>query len=102
MQFLDARGCVIKTPEVTEQLHKLVLADPTIMSVAAEVTPDPQSWGSSGLHFSARLIGSGAPALLKINVAPDQLWWTRSLAHAYPELLPRVFAAGERLGTVRL
>src|SRR5215213_9060159 len=99
MQFLDARGCVLKTRSVVELLHQLVLAEPAIMRVAAEIAPDPQPWGSSGLHFSARLIGSGAPALLKINVARDQLWWTRSLAHAHSELLPRVFASGENVGT---
>jgi hypothetical protein len=98
MRFLDERGCVIKTREVVERLYQLVLAEPAIGRVASEITPDPQPWGQSGLHFSARLIGSGAPALLKINVARDQLWWTRSLAHAFPDLLPRVFAAGEQVG----
>jgi hypothetical protein len=98
MQLLDERGCVIKTRDVVERLHQLVLAEPAIMRVAADVAPNPQPWGQSGLHFSARLIGSGEPALLKVNVPRDQLWWTHSLAQAYPDLLPRVFAAGERVG----
>jgi hypothetical protein len=98
MQFLDARGCIIKTRDVVERLHDLVLAEPAITRVAAEVALDPQVWGQSGLHFSARLIGSGEPALLKVNVARDQLWWTRSLAQQYPELLPRVFATGDHIG----
>jgi hypothetical protein len=101
MQFLDERGCVARTPEVVEHLYQLVLADPAIGRVAAEIAPDPQPWGQSGLHFSTRLIGSGEPALLKLNVARDQLWWTRSLAHAYPDLIPHVglhwLIAGSRL-----
>jgi hypothetical protein len=98
MQFLDERGCIIKTSDVVEHLHHLVIEEPAITSVASEIEPDPQPWGQSGLHFSARLIGSGEPALLKLNVGRDQLWWTRSLAQAYPELLPGVFATGERVG----
>jgi hypothetical protein len=98
MQFLDDRGCVVKTREVVEHLHHLVLSEPAITSVALEIEPAPQPWGQSALHFSVRLIGSGEPALLKVNVARDQLWWTRSLAQAYPELLPRVFTAGEHVG----
>jgi hypothetical protein len=102
MQLLDQRGCVIKTPDVVQRLHELVLAEPAIMRVAADVTPNPQPWGQSGLHFSARLIASGEPALLKVNVPRDQLWWTRSLAQSFPKLLPRVFAAGERVAEERL
>ena len=102
MQLLDDRGCVVKTCEVVEHLHHLVLSEPAITSVALEIEPAPQPWGQSALHFSVRLIGSGEPALLKVNVARDQLWWTRSLAHAHPELLPRVFASGERVGTASL
>ena len=83
MQFLDQRGCVIKTREVVEHLHQLVLAEPAITSVVEEIEPDPQTWGQSALHFSTRLIGSGEPALLKLNVPRDQLWWTRSLAQTF-------------------
>jgi hypothetical protein len=102
MQFLDERGCIIKTREVVEHLHHLLLAEPAITSVVSEIEPDPQVWGQSALHFSTRLIDSGEPALLKLNVGRDQLWWTRSLAQAYPELLPRVFATGEDVGGASL
>jgi hypothetical protein len=102
MEFLDQSGCIIKTPKVIERLYGLVLAEPTIMSIVSEVAPDPQPWGQSALHFSARLIGSGEPALLKVNVARDQLWWTESLAQQHPELLPRVFATGEGVGGASL
>jgi hypothetical protein len=98
MQLLDDSGRVVKTRDVVAHLHRLVLAEPAITSVASEVEPDPQPWGRSALHFSARLVRSSEPALLKVNVAGDQLWWTRALAQEYPELLPCVYAAGERVG----
>jgi hypothetical protein len=102
MQLLDESGRVVRTREVIQHLHDLVLSEPAITNVASEVEPDPQAWGASALHFSARLISSGEPVLLKINVARDQLWWTRRLAQEYPELLPRVFAAGEHVGDASL
>ena len=102
MRILDEHNCVLKTPEVTAYLHRLVLGEPAISSAVCDVHPDPQHWGQSALHFSARRIGSGEPALLKVNVAPDQRWWTRGLARAAPELLPRVFAIGEQVGGVEL
>ncbi len=102
MQILDERHCIIKTREVIDYLHQLVLAEPAITSVVAEVAPNPQRWGSSALHFSARHRSSGESVLLKVNVPRDQLWWTRNLAQYYPELQPSVFATGELVGDERL
>lgn len=102
MQLLDASARVIQTPTVIAHIHRLVLAEPAIIRVAAQVEPDPQPWGSSALHFAARHIRSDEPLLLKVHVPTDQLWWTRHLAHAYPELLPRVYATGERIGDTQL
>ena len=97
MQLLDESGRVVRTRDVMEHLHRLVLSEPAIISIVSEIELDPQPWGRSALHFSARLVASGEPTLLKVNVARDQLWWTRSLAQEYPELIPYVFAAGERV-----
>lgn len=102
MQLLDQSNCVIKTRAVIEHLHRLVLCEPAIANVVFDLAPDPQPWGSSALHFSARTMGSGAEALIKINVPRDQLWWTRSLAHSHPQLLPHVVAAGESIGGEQL
>ncbi len=43
MQLLDERNCVIKTLEVIQHLHRLVLADPAITSVVSEVSPTRSS-----------------------------------------------------------
>lgn len=95
MHVLDAHKNIIQTSDVIDYLYRRVLAEPAIAQVAADLTPDPQSWGSSGLHFSARHPSSGAPMLLKLNVPADQLWWTKQLAQTQPTLLPHVYAAGE-------
>jgi hypothetical protein len=95
MQFLDSSRRIIQSREVIDYLHRAVLAEPAITSVAAAIEPDPQLWGSSALHFSARHTDTGAPALLKLNVPADQLWWTRQLARAYPDLIPLVYASGD-------
>jgi hypothetical protein len=98
MQIHDAQGRIIRTPEVTQHLHRLVLADPVIASLAEAIEPDPQIWGSSGMHFAARLVGSGEPALLKLNVPHDQRWWSAALGGAQPDLIPRIAGVGERVG----
>jgi hypothetical protein len=98
MLLLDASNRIIQTREVINHLHRRVLAECAITDVVSEIEPDPQLWGSSALHFSARHISSGEPALLKVNVPADQLWWTRHLAQAHPTLLPRVYATGELAG----
>ena len=102
MQILDDHGSVNRTTDVIDYLYHLVLAEPAITSVASEIKPDPQLWGSSGLHFSASHRYSGEPLLLKVNVAANQLWWTRVLADTHPSLLPRVYATGDRVGAERL
>jgi hypothetical protein len=102
MQLLDASNLIIKSPEVIAHIHHLVLAEPAITSVASDIHPEPQLWGQSALHFAARHSNSGAPLLLKVNVPPDQLWWTRQLADNHPQLLPHVFASGDHLGQTRL
>jgi hypothetical protein len=102
MRLLDEHGSIIRAPEVLEALHQLILAEPAIAGRATAITLDPQTWGSSGLHFSARMIDTGEPALLKINVPHDQLWWTERLARGHPDLIPRAFATGAMLGGERL
>jgi hypothetical protein len=102
MQLLDDSHCVIKTPEVIAYLYEQVLAEQAITSLATEIAPEPQTWGHSALHFAARLRAAGEDVLLKVNVAPNQLWWTQQLAEKQPELLPRVFGTGEQLGAERL
>lgn len=102
MQLLDERGSIIRAPEVLDALQQLVRAEPAISGRATAIALDPQAWGSSGLHFSARMIDTGEPALLKINVPRDQLWWTERLARDCPDLIPRAFASGAALGGERL
>ncbi len=102
MQFLDDRNRIIRTNDALAYLYGLVLAESAITNLATGIEPDPQPWGASALHFSARLIETGQPLLLKVNVADEQLWWTRHLARSFPTQLPEVFAAGDRLGSERL
>ena len=102
MQLLDDSNRIIRTNDALAYLCSLVLAEPAITNLATGIEPDPQPWGASALHFSARLIASGQPVLLKVNVADEQLWWTRALAASFPEQLPQVFASGDRLGSERL
>ena len=98
MLLLDDDGCIIRSDAVVARIIGLVAADATIAAAATDVALDSQRWGSSALHFSARARDSGAAALLKVNVAAGQLWWTRALAQERPELLPEVYASGEDLG----
>ena len=105
VQLLDDSNRIIRTNEALAYLHGLVLAEPAITNLATGIAPDPQPWGASALHFSARLIETGQPVLLKVNVADEQLWWTRALVTTFPEQLPQVYATGghlcdERLGWV--
>jgi hypothetical protein len=102
MQLIDASNRLIKTPEVIDFIFHLVRADSTLATLISEIHPEPQPWGQSALHFSAHLIHSGHPVLLKVNVPFDQLWWTRQLAHSHPHLLPHLFASGDQLGETPL
>lgn len=102
MELLDQHRNMLKTPEAIAYASQLVLAEPAITTVVEDIEAEPQLWGSSALHFAARDRANGEQVLLKLNVPPDQLWWTRALADHAPEQLPRVFATGEQVGTTRL
>src|SRR5262245_32539826 len=98
MQLLDARNRLMKGPEVIDFIFHRVRAEPVLASLISDIYPEPQPWGQSALHFSAHLIPSRQPVLLKVNVPFDQLWWTRHLALSHPHLLPHLFASGDQLG----
>ena len=102
MQVLDERHCIIKTPEVIDYLHRCALSEPSLAAVVTDLQPNPQEWGSSALHFAAHLRATGEPVLVKLNVEPGQLWWTRALAREYPALIPHVYAAGKRVANEAL
>lgn len=102
VQLLDDSNRIIRSNDALAYLVRLVLTESAITSHVTDLAPDPQPWGASALHFSARLTASGQPVLLKVNVADEQLWWTRALAASFPEQLPQVFAMGDHLCDERL
>ncbi len=98
MHIFDKAGRILATPDVIAYLHERVLAEPAITAVAGDLQPEPQQWGSTSLHFAASHRGSGQALLLKLNVPPDQLWWTRALAGANADCIPRVYGSGRLAG----
>ena len=94
MRIFDEAGRILATPGVIAYLHERVQAEPAIMAVATDLQPEPQQWGSTSLHFAARHHDSGQAVLLKLNVPPDQLWWTRTLASINSGCIPRVYGSG--------
>jgi len=98
MPIRDAQGHLRITWETIDELLEMVQTDGVLGNLVTELAPEPALWGVSTLHFSARHQPSDAPVLLKLNVAGDQVWWTRMLARAAPAFVPQVYAVGERLG----
>ena len=74
------------------------MAEPALAAAVTGLQPSPQERGSCALHFAGRLRASGETVLVKVNVAPGQLWWTPALARDFPALIPHVYAAGEQVG----
>ncbi len=58
-----------------------------------------QEWSNSGArHLSGVWRATGEAVLVKVGADGNEVYWTRQMAEVCPELIPRLFAAGERLG----
>jgi hypothetical protein len=68
-------------------------------ALVREVAPERQQWSAGGgLHFSAAWRSTGAPVIVKLGADANQLYWTREVAAAAPDLVPALYASGDRLG----
>jgi hypothetical protein len=74
-------------------------ADPHLADLR-DIAADLQDWGTVGVHFRGRWGATGDPVLVKVGIGTRQLWWMRALAVRSPELVPRLYASGCRLGTL--
>jgi hypothetical protein len=55
-------------------------------------------WGINSLHFAGRWEGTGTEVLVKVNVSDEPRFWARAIGERDPDLAPKVFADGGRLG----
>ena len=90
---------ISRRPEILAAIDRLVSVDEEIAGRVVDLRRDEQAWGSAGLHYTGTWRATGAPVLLKLNVGADELFWVRWLAAHAPDLVPVLYASGERLGT---
>ncbi|MDP9352301.1 MAG: hypothetical protein M3P51_12255, partial [Chloroflexota bacterium] len=63
-------------------------------ALVREVAPERQRWSAGGgLHFSAAWRSTGSPVVVKLGADANQLYWTREVAAAAPDLVPALYAS---------
>ncbi|HZG69120.1 MAG TPA: hypothetical protein VEZ12_20470 [Herpetosiphonaceae bacterium] len=74
----------------------------TLDSVVHSIAVESQEWSAGGgLHLAGVWRATEMPVLIKLGVNPNQLYWTQQMAAAAPDLVPLLYASGDRLGDLR-
>jgi hypothetical protein len=94
--ILDERGRIRGTPEARAAL--LRKAEHTLGAMVRSMAIEEQIWSASGgVHLAGIWHATEAPVLVKLGVNPNQLYWTRQIEGAAPDLIPQLFASGDTL-----
>jgi Ser/Thr protein kinase RdoA (MazF antagonist) len=89
---------VRRTDEVIQHLTALLISETS--QTLTDIQPALQEWGIQAIHFTARLLDTASPVIVKVGVSPAELFYVRQLGRREPELVPAVYASGERLGEI--
>jgi hypothetical protein len=84
--------------EAVAEVVASLAADPRTAGRLTEVRREPAFDQAASTFYSAVWADSGMPAIVKLNVSPQELHWMRSLGEQTTNLVPRVLAGGEALG----
>jgi len=62
-----------------------------------------QAWSASGaVHWAGIWRATGTPVLIKRGMNANQLYWTQQVAAAVPDVVPVLYASGDRLGELAI
>ena len=84
--------------EAIAELIATLAADPRTAGRIAEVQREPGFDQAAYTFFSATWADMRMPAIVKLNISPQELHWMRSLGEQTTNLVPQVLASGETLG----
>jgi hypothetical protein len=100
-QIVDQHGRMMRSPAALAALRAAVERDLGSMALAMSV--QEQEWSASGgLHLVGTWRESDTPVLIKLGVNLNQLYWTRQIAATAPDLIPKLYASGEKLGDLQI
>ena len=85
--------------------HLQVLLENTedLRAIIDGIKPDEQSKGAGGgFHFGGVHLSTDSPVLIKLGSSPGERYWMEQMFHIAPDLVPSVYATGDRLGGLKL
>ena len=92
-----------RDPEVVSFLQRLLEETASLRRVIHNIEPHEQSKGAGGgFHFVGEHCLTGVPALVKLGLEFGQRYWLEQMSKVTPDLVPSVYASGDKLGDLEL
>lgn len=86
-------------PEVIGFLHEQLCREP-VLAALSEIQYEQRTTGDMGTFFRAVWAPTGESVVVKLNASAMELDWMSAVSSRAPDLVPRVYASGRRLGEV--
>ena len=100
-QIVDEQGQIVRSPATLPALCEYV--ERHLGPLVDAMTLEEQEWSASGgAHMTGTWRATETPVLIKLGVNMNQLYWTQQMAMTAPDLIPTLYASGERLGELRI
>ena len=100
MRIFDRNGRVSRSDAVLRAILDAVNQREEITSIASDIELFVQEYGLIAVHLRGLHRKTGLVVIIKVGTSARENFWCRELHRHCPDLVPRVYAAGARLGDI--
>ena len=100
MRIFDRNGRVSRSDAVLRAILDAVNQTEEITSIARDLELFVQEYGLIAVHLRGLHRETGLVVIVKVGTSARENFWCRELHRHCPDLVPRVYAAGARLGAI--
>ena len=100
MKIFERGGRVSRSDAVLGEILEAANQTEAITSVASDIQPFLQEYGMVAVHLRGLHRNTGLVVIIKVGSSARENFWCNALYRLAPDLVPRVYAAGSRLGRI--
>ena len=100
MEILDRIGRVSRSDAALGEIVEAANQTEAITSIASDIRPFLQEYGMVGVHLRGLHRKTGLVVIIKVGTSTRENFWCNELSRLAPDLVPKVYAAGSRLGRI--
>lgn len=100
LKIFDRSGRVSRSDAVLGEILEAANQTEAITAIAGDIQPFLQEYGRVAVHLRGLHRKTGLVVMIKVGTSARENFWCNELCRLAPDLVPRVYASGSRLGRI--